>query len=67
MPAEFEHQQKIDEHGIDLSAHGRDEASEAQRSMVPDKRKPESARMLRCSICVALVHELYRSGPSADV
>ena len=67
MPAEFEHQQKIDEHGIDLSSHGRDKASDAQRSMVPDKRKPESARMLRCSICVALVHELYRSAPPVGV
>eukprot|EP01050_Picozoa_sp_SAG11_P000252 SAG11_NODE_6_length_32111_cov_33.703174_9_plen_256_part_00 len=54
---------KMDEFGVDLSTNGRDEASAEMKSKLPNRKDPEVARQLKCSICVALVHELHKALP----
>jgi hypothetical protein len=54
----------IDEFGIERARqHGRREASAEQRDLLPDRSDKEIARELRCSLCVATVHEIFLALP----
>ena len=49
---------EVDEHGISRRGrNGRAEASDYQRALLPDRGKKRVRRELKCSICVATVHE----------
>ena len=54
----------FDEFGLERTRQGgRREASEMQRDLLPDRSDKKVSRELRCSLCVATVHEFFLALP----